>query len=105
MMHNAALINETIQADSKAFGLAAGETTHSWEEMRSNVQNHIKGLNFKYRVNLRENAVTYLNKLGKFKDNHTVEVTDKKGNVSENFYLYDLRNHHCKRTVHLSSIY
>jgi len=50
--------------------------------MRQNIQNHIRGLNFKYRVNLRENGVTYLNKLGKFKDAHTLELTDKKGNVS-----------------------
>ena len=47
------------------------------------MQNYIRSLNFKYRVNLRENKVTYLNKLGTFKDAHTIEVTDKKGNVSE----------------------
>ncbi len=92
-MHNAAIIRETINADSAAFGLqslvsgAAGETAsnaqHAWETMRENVQNHIRSLNFKYRVNLRENSVTYLNKLGKFKDTHTLEVTDKKGVTSE----------------------
>jgi len=85
MMHNAAIIRETINADSAAFGLSTGESTptHSWESMRSNIQNHIKGLNFKYRVNLRENSVTYLNKLGVFKDQHTLTVTDKKGRTSE----------------------
>lgn len=85
MMHNAALIKETIDSDSKPFGLSteATSTKHSWEDMRTNIQNHIKGLNFKYRVNLRENSVTYLNKLGKFKDNHTLEVTNKKGETSE----------------------
>lgn len=85
MMHNAALIKETIDADSKAFGMSTGsdKATHSWEDMRANVQDHIKGLNFKYRVDLREKSVTYLNKLGKFKDKNTIEVTDKKGDVSE----------------------
>jgi len=85
MMHNAAIIKETIEADSAAFGLSTGESkaTHSWENMRTNVQNHIKGLNFKYRVNLRENSVTYLNKLGTFKDQHTLTVVDKKGRASE----------------------
>jgi thioredoxin reductase (NADPH) len=84
LMHNAALIRETIVSDSVAFGLTmGGSASHSWEEMRQNVQNHIRGLNFKYRVNLREAGVTYLNKLGKFKDTHTLEVSDKKGNVSE----------------------
>jgi thioredoxin reductase (NADPH) len=82
-MHNAALIKEAIDKDSAAFGVSSGDSTsHSWEGMRQNIQNHIRGLNFKYRVNLRENGVTYLNKLGKFKDAHTLELTDKKGNVS-----------------------
>lgn len=83
LMHNAALIKETIDADSAAFGLSTTASSHAWEEMRQNVQNHIRGLNFKYRVNLRENGVTYLNKLGKLKDKNTIEVTDKKGKVSE----------------------
>ena len=86
LMHNAALIKDTIDTDSAAFGLSSGgatTSTHSWEDMRQNIQNHIRGLNFKYRVNLRENGVTYLNKLGTFKDTNTVQVTDKKGNVSE----------------------
>lgn len=85
LMHNAALIKQTLTEDSAPFGLSnlAAESQHSWEEMRQNIQNHIRGLNFKYRVNLRENDVKYLNKLGKFKDAHTVEVTDKKGETSE----------------------
>jgi len=83
LMHQAALLNESITADAKPFGISANVDGHSWESMRENIQNHIKGLNFKYRVNLRENQVTYLNKLGKFKDAHTLEVTDKKGVTSE----------------------
>lgn len=93
-MHNAATINESIQADAAAFGIGpaptgvesaptAIQTMHNWETMRENVQNQIRSLNFKYRVNLREKGVKYLNKLGKFKDAHTLEVTDKKGRVSE----------------------
>lgn len=86
LMHNAALIKETIDADSAPYGLSSGgapSSSHSWKDMRENIQNHIRGLNFKYRVNLRENNVTYLNKLGTFKDANTLQVTDKKGNVSE----------------------
>ena len=93
-MHNAAIINESIHADAAAFGIGPAptgvesaptgiETKHAWVSMRENVQNHIRSLNFKYRVNLREKGVSYLNKLGKFKDAHTLEVTDKKGRVSE----------------------
>jgi thioredoxin reductase (NADPH) len=84
LMHNAAIIKEAIQADSAAFGMTSNiPVPHSWEEMRQNVQNHIRGLNFKYRVTLRENEVTYLNKLGKIKSEHVIEVTDKKGVTSE----------------------
>lgn len=88
LMHNAALVHESIHMDTDAFGITVGSgqeqrlTQHKWETMRENVQNFIRGLNFKYRVNLREKNVTYLNKLGKFKDAHTLEVTDKKGRVS-----------------------
>ena len=85
LMHHAALINESLHNDAEVFGitLTAGEDKHLWETMRDNVQNHIKGLNFKYRVNLREKNVNYLNKLGKFKDAHTLELTDKKGRISQ----------------------
>lgn len=84
LMHNAALINEAVHADAAAFGLGSAVAgTHSWEDMRTNVQNHIRGLNFKYRVNLRENEVSYLNKLAKFKDEHTIIATDKKGEEKE----------------------
>lgn len=84
LMHNAAIIKEAIQADSAAFGMTSNvPVPHSWEEMRQNVQNHIRGLNFKYRVTLRENEVTYLNKLGKIKSEHVIEVTDRKGVTSE----------------------
>ena len=42
----------------------------------------VGGLNFKYRVSLCEKNITYSNKLGRFIDPHTLEVTNKKGDVS-----------------------
>jgi len=84
LMHNAALIHEGIHADTVAFGMKdAVAGTHSWEEMRTNIQNYIRGLNFKYRVDLRENTVSYLNKLAKFKDANTILATNKKGVTEE----------------------
>lgn len=95
LMHNAALLTESSKVDAPHYGIGVTPAmeeewmgmsqdkeggAHSWETMRSNVQNHIKGLNFKYRVELREKEVTYLNKLGSFLDAHTVETVDKKGN-------------------------
>ena len=38
--------------------------THDWVALRQSVQDYIKGLNFGYRVALREAGVVYLNKLG-----------------------------------------
>lgn len=81
LMHTAALHGEHAE-HAKAYGWNFGMGTHDWATMRQNVQDHIKGLNFGYRVQLREKGVQYLNKLGKFIDAHTLEVTDKKGNVS-----------------------
>lgn len=81
LMHTAALLGET-KHDMVNFGWDSQLNGHSWETMRENVQNYIKSLNFGYRVALRDKNVTYLNKLGKFLDQHTLEVVDKKGKVS-----------------------
>ncbi len=51
----------------------------SWSKLVSAVQDHIKGLNFGYRVSLREAGITYLNKLGRFVGPHTLELSDPKG--------------------------
>ena len=81
LMHTASIIGETLKDDAAAFGWkdsAAG--AHDWESMKSTVQDHIKSLNFKYRVALREAGITYLNRLGEFEDKNTISLTDKKGN-------------------------
>jgi thioredoxin reductase (NADPH) len=105
LMHTGALLREAITADFEAYGLkleqdvgkinenggdlAGNSGLHGmgpafdWESLRENVQNHIRGLNFKYRVALREKEVTYLNKLARFVDPHTIEATDKKGRSSQ----------------------
>mmetsp|Transcript_9655 Transcript_9655/g.20259 ORF Transcript_9655/g.20259 Transcript_9655/m.20259 type:complete len:671 (+) Transcript_9655:134-2146(+) len=95
LMHQAALLNLGYKLDlphygigvtaemvEKNYGMSADNepAEHSWEMLTTNVQNHIRGLNFKYRVDLREKNVIYLNLLGKFVDPHTLETTDKKGN-------------------------
>lgn len=95
LMHNAALLSESSKVDTPHYGIGVSRAQaeewmgmsqdnshgdHSWETLKQNVQNHIRGLNFKYRVDLREKKVTYLNMLGKFVDDHTLETLDKKGN-------------------------
>ncbi len=78
LMHNAALLGEH-SSNSSSYGWQIPSMTHNWETLRQNVQDHIKGLNFGYKVALREEGITYINKLGKFIDNHTLECTDAKG--------------------------
>jgi thioredoxin reductase (NADPH) len=83
LMHTAALLGESIH-DAKAYGWDLGDQAsyqHSWEKLRENVQDYIKGLNFGYRVQLREKNVTYLNKLGSFQSAHELVCTDAKGKV------------------------
>ena len=109
LFHIGALLRESVHHDSSAFGLAVGVgsgggdreggggnalmlgedgqlpppvTSVQWGLVRDNIQNYIKSLNFKYRVRLREKNVTYLNKLAKFVDPHTIEAIDKKGRSS-----------------------
>jgi thioredoxin/glutathione reductase (selenoprotein) len=83
LMHTAALMGEHIN-DSVFYGWtgaseAARPGSHSWEQLRDRVQDHIKSINFGYRVQLREEKVNYLNKLGKFISPHELECTDAKG--------------------------
>jgi len=97
LFHIGATLKESIQADANFFGISsvgakpddmmgqlpALKTDTTWGVAKGNIENYIRGLNFKYRVRLREKSVQYLNKLATFKDAHTVEVVDKKGDVSE----------------------
>ena len=78
LMHNAALLGEHIK-DSKGYGWNGEVPAHNWESLRENVQDYIKGLNFGYRVQLREAGITYYNKLGKFLGPNQLELTDAKG--------------------------
>lgn len=80
-MHTAALLGESI-LDAKGYGWDLGNQDsyqHSWPTLRENVQDYIKGLNFGYRVQLREKNVTYLNKLGSFRGTNELACTDAKG--------------------------
>lgn len=79
LMHFAAILGDAAK-DAKGYGWKNLDTgKHDWVSLRQSVQDHIKGLNFSYRVQLREAGVTYLNKLGKFTGPNTMELTDAKG--------------------------
>ena len=51
----------------------------NWPKLVSHVQDHIKSLNFGYKVSLRELGIKYINKLGRFVGPNTLEVSDHNG--------------------------
>lgn len=80
LCHRAAILGEEAANDAKGFGWeAAGPAKHNWENMCENIHNYIRGLNFKYRVALRDKKVQYINALGSVVDAHTIKTVDKKG--------------------------
>ena len=83
LMHNASVLGEHAKESSfygwKQQAADAAAPVHDWQTLRENVQDHIKGLNFGYRVALREGNVKYENKLGRFTGLNSLELTDAKG--------------------------
>lgn len=49
--------------------------------MVQNIQDHIRGLNWGYKVQLRQQNVKYYNKYASFVNKNTINLTDKSGNV------------------------
>jgi len=78
LMHQAALLGEATR-DAKSFGWGVEPAQHNWQNMVTEVQNHIGSLNWGYRVALREKNVTYLNEYATFVDKNTIKTVNKKG--------------------------
>lgn len=81
LMHQSALIGKILESDASAFGWTFPQNQHpehNWSTMVTNVQDYIRSLNFKYRVDLRDKKVKYENLLGKFIDPYTLECTNPK---------------------------
>jgi len=86
LMHQAALLGEGIR-DAGSFGWeVAGESDpekmqlrHNWDKMIQGVQDHVRGLNWGYKVALREKSVTYKNEYAKFTGPNELLLTNKKG--------------------------
>lgn len=85
LMHQAALLGEALH-DAPSFGWEArrGEAeaeppSHAWETLVTNVQMHIKSLNFGYRSALMSADVEYVNARASFVDARTVECADAAG--------------------------
>ena len=75
-------------SDSRSYGWETPENTkHDWEKMVAAIQDHIRSLNWGYKVQLRQQNVKYYNKYASLVDKHTLKLVDKKG-VEETCLLY-----------------
>lgn len=95
LMHEAALQAEqanelhyfgwTLKSDGKPISTHGPNANmkFDWDHLVERIQSNIKGSNWKYRVELREKQVKYINAYARFLDQHTVELEDKKGDKSQ----------------------
>ena len=94
LMHQAAILGESLE-DAQNFGWEIQKDAddigdycdkkpkHSWERMVENIQNHIKGLNWGYKTQLRSQNVKYFNELVEFSGPNTIVATKKNGQTRE----------------------
>lgn len=87
LMHSAAVHREQTKALAEAFGWdeppAEQAPVISWSKLQENVENYVRSLNFGYVVSMRDNGVKYLNAHARFLDRHTLECTNRRGEVSK----------------------
>ncbi len=79
LMHQAGLIGEGFSQVERYGWQQKGKPTHDWSTLVNNVTEHISGLNWGYKSNLRQYNVNYINALAKFSDPHTITYTQKVG--------------------------
>jgi len=90
LMHRAAVLGHGMD-DARKFGWEFSEVKHNWGKMVEGIQNYIGSLNWGYRVQLRNQNVTYHNMYGTFIDEHTIKAVNRGGKekifTAEHFVL------------------
>mmetsp|Transcript_33321 Transcript_33321/g.33930 ORF Transcript_33321/g.33930 Transcript_33321/m.33930 type:complete len:450 (+) Transcript_33321:298-1647(+) len=76
IMHYSGLVGHAVH-DAQKLGWKIRNEGHEWSELVDTVSNHVRMLNFRYRVGLKSGDVNYINGLASFVDNHTIEYTTK----------------------------
>jgi len=77
LMHYAALMGPVIHWDAGKFGWKIPEgVTHDWGKLVQTVQNHVKQLNFGYKLGVKKAGVKYINALASFKSPHELAYTE-----------------------------
>merc|ERR1711962_1937860 len=78
LMHQAGLLGEAIE-DAKKYGWQVEKPKHDWNVMVQAIQDYIGGLNWGYKVELRDKQVKYINAYGYIQDKNTIKTTNKRG--------------------------
>lgn len=82
MMHYAAVLAES-RRDMEMQGWPIDKNEKpSWATMVSNVQKHIKSLNWGYKTDLIKLKIKYFNAYASFVDDHTIQLEDAKGKIT-----------------------
>jgi len=76
LCHFAGLLGHSYH-DGEALGwnLNSQTKSHDWDKLIETVMNHVRMLNFRYKVALKNKNVTYINALASFIDSNTVGYT------------------------------
>ena len=83
MMHFASILGEA-KDDQKSAGWEVDTLArHNWSSMVASVNTHIKRLNWGYKKKLVEFGIKYYNCFARFKNKHTLILTNKKGKETE----------------------
>ena len=83
LMHFASILGEA-KDDQKSAGWEIDTLArHNWSTMLASVNTHIKRLNWGYKKKLIEFGIKYFNAYAKFKDAHTLILTNRKGKETQ----------------------
>jgi thioredoxin/glutathione reductase (selenoprotein) len=84
LFHTASIVGEHLETASHyGWKTDVSDFKHDWATIRDNVAQYISSLNFGYRSDLLSLKIKYLNSLGVFLDDHTLELTNAKGEKSK----------------------
>ena len=79
ILNLAGLLGEALQ-DANKYGWQVGDRPkHDWGQMVQAIQDYIGGLNWGYKVELRDKSVKYINAYGYIQDKNTIKTTNKRG--------------------------
>jgi len=78
-MHFASLCGENLHDAAEAGWGVDVKAEHNWGKMITNVNNHVRGLNWGYKVALMEKEIIYYNKLASFVGPNKLKLVDAQG--------------------------